>query len=42
MIALNSAHDGAYITRAKAGHPSLISRPNAVVRAIVSAVDATT
>jgi hypothetical protein len=42
MIALSSALDGAHITRVKAGHLSLISRPNAVVRVIVSAVDATT
>ncbi len=37
-----SLRDGAHITRVKAGHLSLITRPNAVVRVIVSAVDATT
>jgi pimeloyl-ACP methyl ester carboxylesterase len=33
---------GAHISRVKAGHLSLITRPNAVVRVILSAVEATT
>jgi pimeloyl-ACP methyl ester carboxylesterase len=33
---------GAHITRVKAGHLSLITRPDAVVRVILSAVEATT
>jgi pimeloyl-ACP methyl ester carboxylesterase len=37
-----SLRDGAHITRVKAGHLSLITRPDAVVRVILSAVDATT
>jgi pimeloyl-ACP methyl ester carboxylesterase len=37
-----SERAGAHISRVKAGHLSLISRPNAVVRVILSAVAATT
>jgi hypothetical protein len=37
-----SLRDGAHITRVKGGHLSLITRPSAVVRDILSAVDATT
>jgi pimeloyl-ACP methyl ester carboxylesterase len=33
---------GAHVTRVKAGHLSLITRPDAVVRVILSAVEATT
>ena len=33
---------GAQVTRVKAGHLSLITRPDAVVRVILSAVEATT
>jgi hypothetical protein len=33
---------GAHISRVKAGHLSLITRPDAVVRVILSAVEATT
>jgi len=37
-----SERAGAHITRVKAGHLSLITRPDAVVRVILSAVEATT
>jgi len=37
-----SGHAGAHITTVKAGHLSLITRPNTVVRVIETAVDATT
>jgi len=37
-----SSHAGAHISTVKAGHLSLITRPNAVTNVIVTAVDATT
>jgi len=37
-----SSRDGAHVSRVRAGHLSLITRPGAVVRVILSAVEATT